>query len=177
MGVASTATVKTNLPPPNDSFTLAPGEVKETWTQKDLVVEASEPVAVAQILVPQEHLEGPYIGDPSLTIFPAVDQFRRSYLFSVPTSWMSTYVVVSMPKDAKITVDGTPLPSSCVTRPMGTTGGVDYESRTCPLPAGPHSLAGDKPFGIASYGYGRAGSYAFVGGANVTKIYSPPPIR
>lgn len=177
MGVASAATVKTNLPPPNDSFTINPGEVKETWTQKDFALEASEPVAVAQILLPQQHVDGPYIGDPSLTIFPAVDQFRKSYLFSVPSSWMSTYVVVSMPKDAKITVDGAPLPGACVSRTMGAIGGVDYESRTCELAAGPHALAGDKPFGIASYGYGRAGSYAFVGGANVTKIYSPPPLR
>ena len=38
-------------------------------------------------------------------------------------------------------------------------------------------MKGDKAFGIAAYGYGRAGSYAFVGGANVKKIYNPPPIR
>ena len=41
----------------------------------------------------------------------------------------------------------------------------------------PHAMVGDKPFGITAYGYGRAGSYAFVGGANVTKIYDPPVIR
>lgn len=95
--------MKTSLAPPNDSFTLAPGEVKETWTQKDFVLEATEPVAVGQVLV--------------------------------------------------------------------------YESRTCTLTAGAHKMAGDKSFGITAYGYGRAGSYAFVGGANVTKIYVPPVIK
>ncbi len=177
MGVAATATVKTNLAPPNDSFTLAPGEVRETWTQKDFVLEASEPVAVAQILVAQAQVDGPYTGDPSLTIFPAVDQFRRNYLFGVPTSWDTNYIVITMPKGTNVTIDGAPVPKSCAARMMGTVAGTDYESRTCPLGAGAHSMAGDKPFGITAYGYGRAGSYAFVGGANVTKIYQPPVIR
>ncbi len=177
MGVATTATVKTNLAPPNDSFTLAPGQVLETWTQKDFVLESSEPVAVSQILVSQEQVDGPYTGDPSLTIFPAVEQFRQNYLFAVPTSWDTNYIVITMPKGAAITVDGAPIPGSCVTRTTGNVANTDWESHTCPLTAGPHKLAGDKPFGITAYGYGRAGSYAFVGGANVTKIYEPPPIK
>jgi hypothetical protein len=178
MGVAETATIKTNLPAPNDSFTLAPGELRETWTQSDFVLEASQPVAVGQILVSQEQIAGPYTGDPSLTIFPAVDQYRRNYLFAVPSSWDKNYIVVSMPKGANVTIDGTVISSSaCASRPMGAIAGTDYESRTCPLSVGPHAMAGDKPFGITAYGYGHAGSYAFVGGANVTKIYVPPPIR
>jgi hypothetical protein len=177
MGVAAAATVKTNLAPPNDSFTLAPGEVKETWTQKDFVLEATEPVAVGQVLVSQEQVDGPYTGDPSLTIFPAVDQFRRNYLFAVPTSWDTNYVVISMPKGTNVTIDGAPIPGSCASRVMGNVAGTDYESRTCTLVAGPHKMVGDKPFGITAYGYGRAGSYAFVGGANVTKIYVPPVIK
>jgi hypothetical protein len=55
--------------------------------------------------------------------------------------------------------------------------GVTYESRRCPLTVGAHRLSGDKPFGIVAYGYGAAGSYAFVGGADVKRIYDPPPIR
>jgi hypothetical protein len=177
MGVAAMATVKTNLAPPNDSFTLNPGEVKETWAQKDFVLEASEPVAVAQILVSQEQVDGPYTGDPSLTIFPAVDQFRRNYLFASPKSWDTNYIVISMPKGTNVTIDGAPIPGSCAARTMGSIAGTDYESRTCPLQAGPHAMTGDKPFGITAYGYGRAGSYSFVGGANVTKIYVPPVIK
>jgi hypothetical protein len=38
-------------------------------------------------------------------------------------------------------------------------------------------MNGDTAFGIVAYGYGRAGSYAFVGGANVKKIYTPPPLK
>jgi hypothetical protein len=28
-----------------------------------------------------------------------------------------------------------------------------------------------------AYGYGSAGSYAFTGGADVERIYTPPPIK
>jgi hypothetical protein len=174
MGVAAEATVKTNLPPPFDSFTLAPGQMRETYAQKDFTVESSEPIAIAQILVAQNWIQGTPKGDPSLTIFPAVDQYRRNYLFSVPTSWAEDWVVITMPVGANVTLDGTALPS-CVVRQAGTVDGTDYETHTCYLSEGPHAMAGDKPFGIAAYGYGDAGSYAFVGGANITKIYAPPP--
>jgi len=41
--------------------------------------------------------------------------------------------------------------------------------------AGVHSLSAERPFGIVAYGYSNAESYAFVGGADVRKIYVPPP--
>jgi hypothetical protein len=173
MGVASTATVKTNLPAPDDSFTLAPGEVRETYTDRDFVAESTEPVAVAQILVSQEFTPKGN-GDPSLTIFPAIDQFRADYLFAVPTSWRANYIALALPKGASVTVDGA-APTGCDNAPMGTIGGVDYVGVRCPISEGAHALVGTAPFGLAAYGYGTAGSYAFVGGANVKKIYTPPP--
>ncbi|HRH00691.1 MAG TPA: IgGFc-binding protein [Polyangiaceae bacterium] len=175
MGVASAATVKTNLPPPDDSFTLNPGEVRETFTDKDFVADASEPIAVAQILVSQEYTEN-VLGDPSLTIFPAIDQFREDYLFLVPGSWTKNYVAIAMPEGTTVTIDGAP-PAGCVTATAGALEGKTYVALRCPLTEGVHKLKGDKPYGIVAYGYGRAGSYAFVGGANVKKIYTPPPIR
>lgn len=175
MGVASSATVKTNLPPPDDSFTLQPGEVRETFTQKDIVVDASEPIAVAQILVSQEYTEN-VTGDPSLTIFPAIDQFRQDYLFLVPGSWDKNYVAISMPEGTQVKIDGA-APAGCVNAPIGSLDGKNWVALRCPLAEGAHKMNADNPFGIVAYGYGRAGSYAFVGGANVKKIYSPPPIR
>jgi len=175
MGVATSATVITNLPAPDDRFTLNPGEVRETFTNKDFVAEASEPIAIAQILVSQDYTEEG-IGDPSLTIFPAIDQFRENYLFLVPGSWTKNFVAISKPEGTNVTIDGK-VPTDCVTAPLGAVGGSAWVAQRCPLAEGPHTMKGDKAFGIAAYGYGRAGSYAFVGGANVKKIYNPPPIR
>lgn len=176
MGVAAPTVVQTSLPPPFNMFSLMPGEVKDAWTQGDFVVDATEPVAIAQILVSQGFTDGASEGgDPSLTIFPPTEQYRRDYLFNVPTSWTRNYVVVAAPPTAKITIDGKPL-AGCVVAPAGTVGGKIYEARRCVVTEGAHRMAGDMPFGIVAYGYGSRGSYAFVGGANVRKIYDPPPL-
>jgi hypothetical protein len=176
MGVAAPTTVKTNLPAPFDLFTLQPGEMRETYVQGDFVAEATEPLAIGQILVAQQWLENALEGDPSLTIFPAVDQFRRNYLFSTPKSWSKNYVVITMPKGTSVKIDGAPITDACTARDAGKLDGADWETRTCALAEGPHAMEGDKAFGIAAYGYGNAGSYAFVGGANIQKIYAPPPL-
>src|SRR5262249_23610162 len=120
---------------------------------------------------------GGYTGDPSLTIFPPVDQFRKDYLFLVPTSWAQNFVVIAQPQGTSVTIDGSPLAASCVTASAGTPGGTAYESKRCPIKEGAHRMASDKPFGIIAYGYGPAGSYAFAGGADVKKIYTPPPLK
>ncbi|MFO0757821.1 MAG: IgGFc-binding protein [Byssovorax sp.] len=175
MGVAEPATVTTNLPPPYDSFTLAPGEVKTTWTQDDIVVSSTKPVMVGQILISNQYVDGPYIGDPSLTVFPPVEQFRTEYVFLQPSSWDQSWVVIAAQVGAQVLLDGAPT-DGCHIETAGTLDGVTYESRRCKVTDGLHRLSGQKPFGIVAYGYGSAGSYAFAGGADVKKVYDPPPI-
>ena len=176
LGVAETATVTTSLPAPFDKFTLAPGEMKETYTTTDITVESTAPVAVGQILVSQQYVDGPYTGDPSLTIFPPVEQYRQNYLFLVPPKWDKNYVVISAPVGAIVKLDGAE-PTGCVVEPAGKIEGTDYEARRCPVKDGVRRVTGDKPFGVTAYGYGYAGSYAFTGGADVKPIYTPPPLK
>ncbi len=175
LGVAEPATVTTNLPPPFDSFTLNPGEVKTTWTQDDIVVSATKPVMVGQLLISNQYVDGPYIGDPSLTVFPPTEQYRTDYVFLTPSSWTQNWVVIAAQVGAQVTLDGAPT-DNCHTEPAGTLEGATYESRRCPVSDGVHRLTGPKPFGIVAYGYGSAGSYAFAGGADVKRVYDPPPI-
>ncbi|MBI4699790.1 MAG: IgGFc-binding protein [Deltaproteobacteria bacterium] len=176
LGVAEAAKVTTSLPPPYDSFTLQPGEVKTTWTQDNAVVSADKPVMVGQILISNQYVDGPYIGDPSLTVFPPVEQFRTEYVILTPPSWNQNWVVVAAQVGAEVSLDGAPT-GGCKTEPAGMVKNVAYESRWCPLGEGVHRLSGAKPFGIVAYGYGAAGSYAFTGGADVKRIYEPPPIK
>ena len=176
LGVAEPAVVTTNLPSPWDSFTLAPGEVKTTWTQNNIVVSSTKPVMVGQILVSNQYVDGPAIGDPSLTVFPPVEQYRTEYVFLAPDGWDQSWVVITTPIIGKITVDGVPA-TGCIVEPAGTIQAVTYESRRCPVKAGAHQLSGDKPFGIVAYGYGAAGSYAVAGGADVKHVYDPPPLK
>lgn len=172
VGAAEPATVTTTLPAPFDSFTIQPGEVKTTWTQGDVIVTSDKPVLVSQILVSNEYTTS-YIGDPALTVFSPVDQYRSNYVILTPGSWTKSWVVIVAETGTNVSIDGA-TPAGCTTAAAGTLDGVSYETRQCPLVEGAHSLGGDKPFGIVAYGYGSAGSYAFVGGADVKKIYEPP---
>lgn len=173
VGAAEAATVTTSLPAPFDSFTLQPGEVRTTWTRDNAVVTSDRPVIVGQVLVSNGHVEGPSIGDPSLTVFPPVDQFRADYIVLAPGSWDQTWAVVVAEPGAAVALDGI-APSGCVVEPAGSLSGVSYETRRCPLGPGVHRFTGERPFGVVIYGYGAAGSYAFVGGADVRRIYEPP---
>ncbi len=182
LGVAAPAQVTTTLPPPLDSFTLNPGQVVDTWTQEDVIVESTEPIMIGQILVSQGFTTR-VIGDPSLTIFAPVEQYRESYIFLVPDTWTENYFVISAPVGGTFALDGQALPGGCITTPVGMLAGVAYETIRCPVEEGAHTLESGSgegnsgtPFGMMAYGYGPAGSYAFAGGADVEAIYNPPPI-
>ena len=173
VGAAEPATVTTSLPAPFDSFTLRPGEVRTTWTRDNVVVSADKPVIVGQILISNHYVDGAYIGDPSLTVFPPVDQFRSDYIILTPGTWTQSWGVVVAEPGSAVTVDGR-APTGCTIEPAGELAGVTYESRRCLLTEGVHRFTGERPFGVVVYGYGAAGSYAFVGGADVRRIYDPP---
>ncbi|MEM1030512.1 MAG: IgGFc-binding protein [Myxococcota bacterium] len=173
---AETTQVTTSLPPPFDTFTLEPGQVVSTWTQEDVVVEADKPVMVGQYLVSQDRIDGAKTGDPAMTVFPPVEQYRTEYIILTPGSWSANYVVLAAEVGSDVTIDGA-APTNCVVTPAGTVDGVNYESRRCPLDEGVHGLQGTQPFGVVAYGYGSAGSYAFAGGADVKPIYEVPTIR
>jgi len=183
MAVAEPATVTTSLAPPHDSFTLQPGEMYETWTQTDIIVESTTPIMVAQILVSQTYTVA-FIGDPSLTYFPAIDQYRDRYVFLTPPTWTRNYFVISTPYGfggdgtsvGNFSLNGGPLPSDCEQDVVGELNGVEYWSITCPVEAGAHLIQGDTNFGLTAYGYGPAGSYAYTGGADVKPIYDVPAI-
>jgi hypothetical protein len=183
MAVAEPATITTTLAPPHDSFTLQPGEMYETWAQSDIIVESTTPIMIAQILVSQAYTMA-FIGDPSLTYFPPVDQYRERYVFLTPPTWTSNYFVLTTPymigmdgpSMGNFTLNGGELPGECVENVVGMLEGVEYWSIVCPIGEGAHLIEGDTNFGLTAYGYGPAGSYAYTGGADVKPIYDVPPI-
>ena len=178
VGAAEDSAIVTSLPPPFDKFLLKNGEVRTTWADADFVATGSKPFLVAQLQVSQDYVDGNITGDPSLTIFPAVDQYRDQYRILTPADagvwgWQANYVVLATEPTNVITLDGVE-PAGCVVTPAGNVDGTEYESRRCPVSEGVHALKGKTPFGVVAYGYGPAGSYAFPGGADVEPIYAPP---
>ncbi|MBX3206678.1 MAG: IgGFc-binding protein [Labilithrix sp.] len=175
VGAAATAEVTTTLPAPLDKFTIKPGEIIDTWTDRDVTVVSTEPLIVAQFLVAQDYVNGPRKkGDPSFTIFHPIEQARNEYVFLSPPGWKENWVVIATEKGNEVKVDGS-VPTDCIVSNAGTLDGKDYESRRCPLPNGVHRLSGTGGFNIMAYGYGDADCYSFAGGAFVKKIYKDPP--
>lgn len=176
VGASEPAAITTTLPGADAQFTLQPGEIRTTYAQSDFTATSDKPFIVGQILISNEYVDGPYIGDPSLTVFPPVEQFRTEYVVLTPDSWDQNWVVFGAEVGSTTTIDGA-TPTGCVVEASGMVNDIAYESRRCPLGVGAHALSGDKPFGVVTYGYGTAGSYAVVGGADVRHIYTPPPPR
>lgn len=176
VGAAATAQVTTNLPPPFDSFTLAPGEVRDTWTQEDVTVSSTEPINVAQFLVGGSYAQPNPKGDPSFTIFPPIEQARTEYVFLSPSGWKENWVVIGTETGTAVTIDGAPA-AGCEVQAIGSIDGKSYESRRCQLSTGVHRMSGTGPFQIMAYGFADADAYAFAGGADIKKIYVPPPLH
>lgn len=176
VGAAAVSEVTTSLPAPLDHFTIKPGDIIDTWTDKDITVVGTEPLMVAQYLVAQDYVNGPKKkGDPSFTVFHPIEQARNEYVFLSPPGWTENWVVIATEKSNEVKIDGV-VPNDCVLTSAGTVDGKEYQSRRCPLPDGVHRLSGKDGFNIMAYGFGDADAYSFAGGAFVKKIYNPPPL-
>ena len=122
----------------------------------------------------QEYVDGSLTGDPSLTVFPPVAQYRDQYRILTPADsglwgWQTNYVVLASQPDNKITLDGAE-PAGCVVTPAGSVDGKDYESRRCPVGEGVHALKGTTPFGVIAYGYGPAWQSALPAGDYIVRV-------
>ena len=107
--------VTTNLAA-DPSFSVANGKYKQVEVDQDFTIVATGPVAVGQYVAGQEQAGIPSSlpgGDPSFILLPAVEQFRKDYLFLTPDKYAFDYIMVAAPRGAKVTLDGRPLASGC----------------------------------------------------------------
>lgn len=171
-------TVTTNLPAPNDSFTLNENEWREFSTDRSFVMNASEAVSIMQMLVSQNwvhsYMSG-HGGDPSMILYPPFEQYRDDYLFLVPDTFSSNYVVLSVPTGTTVFLDGGDIAGDefmrlCEYEEAGMIGGETYTAVTCPVSGGSHTVESTRPVGIMVYGYHSVGSYGYAGGSNLTRI-------
>lgn len=170
--------VTTNLPAPNDRFTLESNQWRELYAQESFILEANEAVSIEQILVSQgwvQEWKPGHGGDPTMTLFPPYEQYRDDYLFLVPDTFTADYVVVAMPQGTVVELDGVDINAdefmrTCTYEEVGAIAGTTYIAVTCPVTAGTHRIHGTLPVGIMVYGYYSRGSYGYAGGSNLTRI-------
>jgi len=171
-------TITTNLPAPNDSFTLGTNEWREFPAHDGFIMRASDAVQIEQILVSQGFMpswKSGHGGDPSMILFPPFEQYRDDYIFYVPDTFSANYVVVAMPMGTRVEIDGMDVNgdefmSICAYEEVGDIDGTIYIAATCPVSGGVHRLESDLGVGLMVYGYYNVGSYGYAAGSNLERI-------
>lgn len=131
-------------------------------------VTSSGRVAVAQYMVGENYFGqtgGTNVGDPALGLGVPVEQYRNSYDFLTPTTYLKSYITVIAPPQINLQMDMKPLAMKFTA--IGTTG---YSYARMQVQPGAHHITGDAKFGITVSGIGDYTSYLYVGGQNLNDV-------
>ncbi|EYF01635.1 IgGFc-binding protein [Chondromyces apiculatus] len=202
---ANGATIRTTLPAPDDVFSLdARGAFREITAYGDFMAESTEPVLVAQIMASQDAAgvkNGLPGGDPSLLIYPPIEQFRPDYVFLTPDKYAFDFVTVVAPPDAPVALDGAIIgPSQCEITPADGLSAAERGAATPPFLVyrcqlsfpiidpqksapdnlglgqqndGVHRVLSSQPVGVFVTGFDAYVSYAYAGGTDLRTIAPP----
>ena len=108
------------------------------------------------------------IGDPAFMLSVPVEQFRKKYVFLVPTKYADNFINIVAQQGATVTLDGMGLAANQFTRIQGS----NYTVAKRKMQEGSHYITSDQPMGIIVYGWDRYVSYGYPGGMNIEAIYS-----
>lgn len=163
-------------PPLVPSITLSPGGgpldvVMDLTDVTDLYVEGDKPIIVAQYMQGQGALPSGFVGDPSMSLAPPIEQWRSDYLFTAPTQYVANFANVIAPVGAAVSIDGNSLPESDF-EPIGDSGFA--VARVLLSGTSVHTLQADEEVGLVVYGYGLFTSYMYPGGMDLERITIPP---
>lgn len=146
---------------------------------ESFVVRATSPILLAQLLpgasVAMRAGGVPAVnGDPAFGIVAPTEQYRRSYTFLVPPTYVENWanVVAPLAAQGNVQLDGEPIGALS---PIGTS---RYGSAQVQLSAGVHHLevvgdgltSLDRIAGLMVYGYARYTSYLYPGGLALDRV-------
>lgn len=124
---------------------------EELNSTRNVQITADKPVLVAQFA--QGFKNGDSVGDPMMILVSPTQQFLNRYRFATPINgdWHH-YVNVVSPRStaSKIRLNGRPIDSNLFV-PLGES---RYDIAQVQVPFGSHTIAGEAPFGLYSYGFG-----------------------
>ncbi len=179
------------------NFALEQGEDRILLALQDFEMEATQPIAVLQILPSQFALGIPAKypgGDPAIIAVPPVRQFRQEYVFLTPDKYAFDFVTLTAPAGADVRLDGESVigregcfssPGDGIAREPGDPE-PNYIIHRCQLSFpdidsvggrvdiksgdqddGVHTVISNQPVGIVVYGFDAFVSYAYAGGLNL----------
>lgn len=140
---------------------LDAGEVYEQHLDAPAVITTGRPAAVAQYAT--STLVDGAVGDPAMTLVPAVDRLLRRYTFAVPaTGFAVNHVNVVVPDGAVegLRLDGQPVDPGAFS-PAAAAG---WRVAQLPVAPGAHVLEGPARFAAIVHGFDEFDSYAHPAG-------------
>jgi hypothetical protein len=173
-----TELVYSPAPPDGAPATLDAYETAEVITKEPFVVSSTDPnkpFSVTQFLLSNLYFSSggdSSQGDPSMIVFPALDQFQEEYVFLIPRGYSNNFVTVVKPAGAEVLLDGSPVSASFSA--LGEREGTSYQYAHVKLPKGHHVLRADEPVAISVIGYSDDVSYGYPGGSGVKAISDVP---
>jgi len=190
MGIYEDTTVTTTLPAPNDVLPLGRGDSVVLESTIDFVVSADKPISLGQFVASQnvtgihKRLPG---GDPAFVMVPAVEQWRKGYVFLTPSLYAFDFIIVIHTPSAGITLDGRGFPPTCDHTPVpGAESefivtrcqlsfpeiieGINPQILEGEQDDGVHEIISDEPVGLIVYGFDRYVSYGYPGGTDLRII-------
>jgi hypothetical protein len=162
---------------------------------------SSNPVHVAQVMPSQDAAGVPRGlpgGDPSLVIYPPIEQFRPSYVFLTPDKYVFDFVAIVAPPSANVYLDqSSPKDLGCEVAPADGLTAAERGSPTPPFVVyrcqlsfpvidptkvspgnvspgiqndGVHRVDADQPVGVIVSGFDSYVSYAYPAGTDLREI-------
>lgn len=172
---ALTPGTRLTFDPPSVSapVTLSPadGPLELSGVEADFRVVGDHAFAITQYLQGQASVPSGS-GDPSMGIAVPAAQYRRDYVFVASETYDVSFVNVTAPVGATVTLDGAAVPAT----EFSVIGSSGWAVARVQLGAGEvHRVESDEAFGIVVYGYGLYTSYLYAGGLDLERI-TPPPV-
>ncbi|AKF06968.1 Hemagglutinin/hemolysin-related protein [Sandaracinus amylolyticus] len=153
------------------AVTLNRGQTVEFEARQSFRVSGTEAISVAQFLVGQNYpginASIGDVGDPSMSLAIPTDQYRTEYTFLAPSTYVRSFVNVTAPMGATVTLDGTNVLGFL---PVGGTG---FGVARVEITGGAHTITSSQEFGIVVYGFGQYTSYMYPGGLDLESINEP----
>jgi hypothetical protein len=110
-------------------------------------------------------------GDPDLSLFASLEQYRTKYVFLAPADYDVSFIDVVQPMAAKLSLDGASIAPEVV--PLSSGYGV-ARIQLGAGNGGAHVLTSTEAVGVQVMGYGSYTSYQYPGGLNLSTIAIPP---
>ncbi len=105
-------------------------------------------------------------GDPAFVLIPPVEQYRKEYVFLVPSTYAIDYLtLLTTNPSVEITLDGSPLQTSFTQ--IGSRNAYRMEMS---ISDGAHTLSASSKVGLMVYGYDAYVSYAYPGGLDLSLV-------